>query len=912
MNCDDTYGLASWGWTALSSYSSSALDFEREFGFGSGHESLRMSRRSLRLHTDTSHYGDNNLFDLSLNPSAIYCRKDDKLRSRRAYQSFSGSTAQTPRPSTSFLQAHNSTLNSGVPSDASLLYSLLDESYVQERTLVDSFCGWDEDGDIKDRGHHSAVEAKLQTSNAQNEHNCKDCSFSSDRRENHGSPLTSSVRHTDAGHQASFALLPSSASFPTASNTTVYCRDNRRQKTGLLLSMWGCCVRLCKRFSGFTVAVLRKTLRWRKNPSVTVNEGNEKYYSTMSVKEVVVQERPKHSGVLCDDCKRKNTQHYHDKEPVGDLWSLIVLTGKAASASVLRLVNLFAQFLPMLSKLLFLVPFLLFLAMWYWGPSGLVALLPSANHHKAPKSQTFTGDAKEGQSPVETNTQRASVLMSSIEAERFARLEENLAQLWDRVAGGLLRQEEQHTEVLSLYNTLRVEFHRHTDRESMAKWIGDMLEERFSYLKGEVEKQSKHTQQNREKHKDDGQSENTRLAEAEALLQTLARRTEELQRKQEQEVQRRLEQERAQRYKVPEAETGKTDPDDSDESDGSSSEVVLSEVKRLDDELDRIRDDVQGLMGCKDRCEQLDVLKNSVSEHVEKEVRSLFYGSDTADELKLPESLMQWLSDQFVSTTELQVSLRALESSILGNLSLQIEENQSPSKETITKTVLQATGEAGLTEDDVQLIVNNALKIYSQDRTGLVDYALESGGGSILGTRCTVLFDTKTALMSLFGIPLWYFSQSPRVVIQPDVHPGNCWAFKGSTGFLVIGLALKIVPTAFSLEHIPKSLSPTGNISSAPREFSVYGLEEEYEEDGQLLGQFTYDDEGDALQTFSVTEEVKSSFQIIEMRVLSNWGHPEYTCMYRFRVHGELAEESDADADTDTDVADADADIDTE
>lgn len=70
-----------------------------------------------------------------------------------------------------------------------------------------------------------------------------------------------------------------------------------------------------------------------------------------------------------------------------------------------------------------------------------------------------------------------------------------MAQLWDRVAGGLLRQDEQHTEVLSLYNTLRVEFHRHTDRESMAKWIGDMLEERFSYLKGEVEKHSKKTQQ---------------------------------------------------------------------------------------------------------------------------------------------------------------------------------------------------------------------------------------------------------------------------------------------------------------------------------------------------------------------------------------------------------------------------------
>nr|XP_055032324.1 SUN domain-containing protein 1 isoform X8 [Misgurnus anguillicaudatus] len=862
MNCDDTYGLASWGWTVLSSYSSSALHFERELWFGSGHESLRMSRRSLRLHTGTGHYGDDNPFELSLNSSAIYSRKDDKLRSRRDYQSFSGSTPQTPRPSTSFQHAHNSTLNSCPPSDASLLSSLLDESYIHERTLVER-C-WDS-------GHHSTVDPTPQTSSAQNDYNCKDCSFSSDRRENHGSPSTSSAPHADAGHQASFAQSPSAASFPTASNTTVYCRDNRRNKTG-----------------------------------------NEKYYSTMSVKEVVVQERPKHSGVLCDDCKRKNTQPYQDKEPGGDLWSLIVLTGKAASASVLRLVNLFAQFLPMLSKLLFLVPFLLFLALWYWGPSGLVALLPSDNHHKPPISQTYTSDAKEGPSPVKTNSQRASVLMTSVEAERFTRLEEGLAQLWDRVAGGLLRQEEQHTEVLSLYNTLRVEFHRHTDRESMAKWIGDMLEERFSYLKKEVEKQSKGTQQTREKRKDDGQSENARLAEAEALLQTLTRKTEELQRKHEQEVQRRLEQEQAQRNKVSEDETGKHDPDDSDDSDGSSSEVVLSEVKRLDNELDRIRDDVQGLMGCKDRCEQLDVLKNSVSEHVEKEVRSLFYGSDNADEPELPDSLMQWLSDKFVSTTELQITLRALESSILGNLSLQIDENQSPSKETITKTVLHATGDAGLTEDDVQLIVNNALKIYSQDRTGLVDYALESGGGSILGTRCTVLFDTKTALMSLFGIPLWYFSQSPRVVIQPDVHPGNCWAFKGSTGYLVIGLALKIVPTAFSLEHIPKSLSPTGSISSAPREFTVYGLEEEYQEEGQLLGQFTYDDEGDALQTFSVTEEVKESFQIIELRVLSNWGHPEYTCMYRFRVHGELAEESDTDTDAADGDADGEGDIDTE
>lgn len=57
---------------------------------------------------------------------------------------------------------------------------------------------------------------------------------------------------------------------------------------------------------------------------------------------------------------------------------------------------------------------------------------------------------------------------------------------------------------------------------------------------------------------------------------------------------------------------------------------------------------------------------------------------------------------------------------------------------------------------------------------------------------------------------------------QPNVHPGNCWAFQGSTGFLVIRLSMSILPTAFSLEHIPKALAPSGTLRSAPRDFRVY------------------------------------------------------------------------------------------
>ncbi|XP_039509148.1 SUN domain-containing protein 1 isoform X3 [Pimephales promelas] len=879
-----------------------------------------MSRRSLRLHTTTSQYGDDSLLDSALHHSAVYSR-DNKTLSRRAYHSVLGSTqiAQTPRSATpSVLQAHYSTINSCAPSDASLLSSLLDESSIQERTVVDSFWGLDEDCDIKDQtiiAHHSTVEAKTQTSTAQNGYLCKDCPITSPSKNDSFLP-----NNPNPGHQASLTEKPSTDSFP---KTTLYCRDNNRRHKpgvlgmlsemclygsgriaafvvyictllmqvtllkGLLLSVFHWFVRVCNGVARSTATVLKKMLKKRATNGYT-NRGNQKYYSSMSVKEVVLQkEQPKFSGILCDDCKRKHnfakdTQSSQEQKPVGTLWWLIVLTGRATSGSFFWLVNFFAKALPMLSKVLFLVPFLLFFALCYWGPSGLVAMLPAVNvmqwRDSSHLNPPIMGDSEKGQTPTDSASQKPSVL--SVEAERLMHLEESLSQLWDRVAGGLIRQEEQHTEVLSLYNTLRSELHRHTDRESLGQWIGDLLEERFSLLKGEVQKEAKNTRQRQEKHAEEQQSENARLAEAEALLQKLARKTEELQRKQEPALQ-----------KIPEAESPTPDPH-SEEDESGSSEVLLAEVRRLEEALERIRDDVQGLVGCRDKCEQLASFSTSVSEQVEREIKSLFYGSDRAAELELPESLLQWLSDHFVSTTELQASLSVLESSILGNLSLQVEEGKSrPSKETITQTVLQATGEAGLSEKDVQLIVNNAMKLYSEDRTGLVDYALESGGGSIISTRCSESFNTKTALMSLFGVPLWYFSQSPRVVIQPNVHPGNCWAFKGSYGYLVIGLSMKIVPTAFSLDHIPKSLSPTGNISSAPRDFNVYGLDEEQQEEGQLLGQFVYEEDGDALQTFLVSEEVTRAFQIIEMRVLSNWGHPEYTCVYRFRVHGKLVDE---------------------
>lgn len=158
-----------------------------------------------------------------------------------------------------------------------------------------------------------------------------------------------------------------------------------------------------------------------------------------------------------------------------------------------------------------------------------------------------------------------------------------------------------------------------------------------------------------------------------------------------------------------------------------------------------------------------------VSAQVRKELQTLFYGSGGTGEL--PESLLLWLSQRYVSTPDLQASLAALEMNILKNVSQQLElqrtetlgEAESQAKlmvQTVTGTVQHAAAAEGLTEEvtsrsleicgenvcecsraalfnvahflrlrqQVKLIVQNALRLYSQDRTGLVDYALESGG----------------------------------------------------------------------------------------------------------------------------------------------------------------------------------------
>ena len=129
------------------------------------------------------------------------------------------------------------------------------------------------------------------------------------------------------------------------------------------------------------------------------------------------------------------------------------------------------------------------------------------------------------------------------------------------------------------------------------------------------------------------------------------------------------------------------------------------------------------------------------------------------------------------------------------------------------------------------------------------------------------------------------------------MSPGNCWPFKGASGQVVIRLARRIKVQSVSYQHIPPSISPAGSFSSAPKDISIFGLNSESDDPGTLLGNFSYDMGGNGmtLQTYPMENlaqnerEIDPSFRYIAFVVHSNHGNNEYTCLYRIRVHGQVA-----------------------
>ncbi|XP_016053790.1 PREDICTED: SUN domain-containing protein 3 [Miniopterus natalensis] len=188
--------------------------------------------------------------------------------------------------------------------------------------------------------------------------------------------------------------------------------------------------------------------------------------------------------------------------------------------------------------------------------------------------------------------------------------------------------------------------------------------------------------------------------------------------------------------------------------------------------------------------------------------------------------------------------------------------------------------------EETSNLVNYVLKKLREDQVQMADYALKSAGASIIEAGTSESYKSDKAKLHWHGIGFLNYEMPPDSILQPDVHPGRCWAFPGSQGHALIKLVGKIIPTAVTMEHISEKVSPSGSISSAPKEFSVHGVSKECEGEEALLGQFVYNRTGTTVQTFELQHDVSEPLQCVKLKILSNWGHPKYTCLYRFRVHG--------------------------
>ncbi|KAM8903517.1 SUN domain-containing protein 3-like [Spinachia spinachia] len=171
----------------------------------------------------------------------------------------------------------------------------------------------------------------------------------------------------------------------------------------------------------------------------------------------------------------------------------------------------------------------------------------------------------------------------------------------------------------------------------------------------------------------------------------------------------------------------------------------------------------------------------------------------------------------------------------------------------------------------------------------MANFAQESQGARVLHRLSSDTFRTKTRDIILDKLLYWFpASKDHQKMIQDNSRspPGECWCFAGTEGHSVVSLSHSIKVTHVTLGHITKQQSLTRKVTSAPKRFSIYGMAKE-DAKGIYLGTFEYDRDGPVTQTFELHHEPGDDFSHVKLRIRSNWGDEEQTCLYNFRVHGQ-------------------------
>ncbi|KAI7883764.1 hypothetical protein K492DRAFT_192324 [Lichtheimia hyalospora FSU 10163] len=192
----------------------------------------------------------------------------------------------------------------------------------------------------------------------------------------------------------------------------------------------------------------------------------------------------------------------------------------------------------------------------------------------------------------------------------------------------------------------------------------------------------------------------------------------------------------------------------------------------------------------------------------------------------------------------------------------------------------------------------------AQFKAMLPDHALTFGGGSRVLmelTSPTFGLDDEKEIPPIFMKPITVSGKPHPVAALTDYrHAGTCWLMAGKQGSLGVRMRQPVSVKAISIDYM--DYAQFISRSSAPADFEVWGLTHkdrgfwEYlwhslvspeENNGKVyLGKFQYDiNKGTPVQTFKI-QHSSPPIKDIVFRFLNNWGHDEYTCIYRVRVHG--------------------------
>ncbi|KAL8278866.1 hypothetical protein RQP46_008737 [Phenoliferia psychrophenolica] len=227
-------------------------------------------------------------------------------------------------------------------------------------------------------------------------------------------------------------------------------------------------------------------------------------------------------------------------------------------------------------------------------------------------------------------------------------------------------------------------------------------------------------------------------------------------------------------------------------------------------------------------------------------------------------------------------------------------------------------------------LVDSLLLRHSKDVLARPDYALYTSGGRVIPSLTSPTYSASPVgltprLLSLLSSTKPTPGRPPVTALHPDNSLGSCWPFAGARGQLGILLSRRVVPTSITLEHASIDIALDHDVSSAPKDFEVWGVVEDADSIERLAtyrseaaaarqagqeveldeeemsslpptpnhlllvsGQYDVTSEN-PVQSFPVSKaarDLEIPVGVVVVRFLSNHGEQAYTCVYRVRVTG--------------------------